>query len=70
MLSIGQTVTSSNNNYSTAKEMQFKQSEIDRIMMSLYYYRDRFSNNSNTTDELDTVIRKVRAYKDNYSVDS
>ncbi len=50
--------------------MQFKQSEIDRIMISLYYYRDRFSDNGDTTEELDTVIRKVRAYKDNYSVGS
>ncbi|WVQ00326.1 hypothetical protein [Synechococcus phage MA01] len=48
--------------------MQFKESEIERIMLSLFYYRDRFSDDLTITEEVDTVIRKVRAYKDNYSV--
>lgn len=48
--------------------MQFKENELERILMSLFYYLDRFKENEEVTEEVGAVIRKVRAYKDNYSV--
>ena len=48
--------------------MQFKENELERILMSLFYYLDRFKENEEVTEEVSAVIRKVRAYKDNYSV--
>ncbi|QIN96748.1 hypothetical protein [Synechococcus phage S-N03] len=48
--------------------MQFKEPELERILMSLFYYLDRFKDDEAVTEEVSSVIRKVRAYKDNYSV--
>lgn len=49
--------------------MQFKENEIEKILLSAFYYRDRFRENEEVREEMDTLIRKVRAYKDNHSVD-
>jgi hypothetical protein len=49
--------------------MQFKASEIERLLMSAFYYRDRFRDDDEVREEMDALIRKVRNYKDNYSID-
>ena len=47
--------------------MQLKESELDQILVSLFYYLDRFKDNEDVKEEVCTVIRKVRSYKDEYS---
>ena len=63
-----QGTTSIHNNTLKVDTMQFKENELERILMSLFYYLDRFKENEEVTEEVSSVIRKVRAYKDNYSV--
>ena len=47
--------------------MKLKESELDQILVSLFYYLDRFKQNEEVKEEVSSVIRKVRLYKDEYS---
>ncbi len=49
--------------------MQFKEKEIEQLLLSAFYYRDRFAHSEVVCEEMDSLIHKIRAYKDNYSVD-
>jgi len=52
--------------------MQLKETDTERILLALYYYRSRFENNFGSNpevvDEIDETIRRVTCYKTEYSV--
>ena len=52
--------------------MQLKETDTERILLALYYYRSRFESpftgENEVVDEIDETIRRVRCYKTEYSV--
>jgi len=53
--------------------MQLKETDTERILLALYYYRSRFDSPFSDEDcdfvrEIDETIRRVNCYQSEYSV--